>query len=1022
MPLRLVRAPSNRTLWNSCRDRFLAAAGTATGPRGHRAHLWITHRGLRDSLLEQAFELGIRGWLDPPISFFSELPERFQLSGKPTGLLTRRRLVARLASKHADRLRIGTSANRGIIRGHMMDGLLGELLPEGVEPGRLSSGLAAIADDDFTRRRNDWVGAVYREYLEELSRRDQFDPRSVHALLATSIDQGNLSGAIGGAPELHIYGLYGLRSRERFISALATQRDVSVALYTLLEDEPGEWDDLAQRLDVQVEILPGKQTPDPAVIQPAPDALREYGWITAEVKRQLTEGGIEPHEIAVVAREGRVDTRLAYTALESAGIPCTARVRMQLSNIGALKAVLELFRGAATEWSYRPLRNVLTSPYFQTGVDLRGIDFVAAQRRLSGLQAWADALERVVSAKEDPTDRDARGLGVHRERLLEDAARLRSIQDDLAMLDEPRSERQWAELTIRLLGEGVLDLRRRASQPVANRWDVVRFDQRGIRQLDRLLREWSELDLLEDPLAVSEWHRLLQRMLEAHELALSTPGQKGVQVVEAQDAALTPFRAIYVTHANDGEFPRPPLSQGVLLEEERAALRRAGLPIADRELSLRRERTLWRAAVQADSVAITYRTTDPAGTPLLPSLMVPDHDPSNELPRSFEPIAGADEGARDQVASPEEARRLAAVRLRRTAGSKETVECADTGGLQRAIVAAHAEVRRGVRLESARPETAANPWQGELRDPALLQHLAHRYGPDHVWSASQLEAYATSPFIFLVDRVLRLRPMEEAAEETTPLTFGGVAHDLLERFYDATLNALPVWFDEVTQEAYDRLADEIFSRLEAEGRWVGLPVLWRHAREEIRAKVREYLAWEVGYLQKKGERPVWCELELVRDGEPITLTGMDLTGSPRVMRFTGRIDRIDLRGVGESACYDIVDYKSSTYPSSAGYTDGSVMQAVLYLEGVAHVKGVSAGRGRYRVIKRPGNPQNGCQIEAGKADYLKVLRVAFTIPERVQRGIFEPAIAKSQKWLAYHPGIDVVRTRAQIEEGSRFDG
>jgi hypothetical protein len=132
MPFRLVRSASNRTLWKACADRFLGQVAGNPGPRDHQAHLWITHRGLRDSLLERAHERGIEGWLAPPISFFSELPERFRLSGRPVGLLTRRRLVARLAAEHAERLGIGTAENRGVVRGHMMDGLLGELLPEGV--------------------------------------------------------------------------------------------------------------------------------------------------------------------------------------------------------------------------------------------------------------------------------------------------------------------------------------------------------------------------------------------------------------------------------------------------------------------------------------------------------------------------------------------------------------------------------------------------------------------------------------------------------------------------------------------------------------------------------------------------------------------------------------------------------------------------------------------------------------------------------------------------------------------------
>lgn len=1023
MPLRLVRSTSSRTLWNACRDRFLDAALTNVGPDGHPAHIWITQRALRDSLLEEAFDRGGRGWLAPPISFFSELPEHFELSGRPAGLLTRRRMVARIASTHAGRLRVGSSANRGIIRGHMMDGLLGELLPEGTPPERLEAGLQAVAADEFATRRNEWIVSVYRDYLRELTDLGLYDTRSVHALLAERIEEGSLPAALRGARELHVYGLYTLRSRLRLITALATQREIDVTLYTLQEDEPGEWDELAGRLGLEVEVLPAEAAEPECFVQPAPDALREFGWIAQEVKRRLTAGGVEPHEIAVVAREGGEDTRRACTALEAAGVPCTARIRMQLSEIGALKAVLELFRGAATEWSYRALRNVLTSPYFRTGIDLRGIDFAARQRRITGLSAWADALERLAHAKAEGSDRDARDIGVHEERLERDAARLRELEQELSYLAEPRTERQWVELTASMVGDGILGLRANASRPVGDRWSIVRFDQRGLRQLQRLLREWAELDLPEDAMSPSEWHHVLQRLLEAHELALSTPDQKGVQVIEAQDAALLPFPVVYAVHANDGQFPRAASPRGVLLEEERSTLRRSGLPIADRDLNLRRERILWRAAVQADRfVGITYRTTDPAGTPLLASPMVPPHDPSTELPRSFELAIDFQEDAREQLGSPEEERRYSAVRLRRTAGRGEPVDAADAPALRRAIIAAHAETMRGVRNPAAIDFTHPNPWHGELRDPHVLERLATRYGPDHVWSASQLESYASCPFIFLVDRVLRLRPMREAEEETSPLAFGGIAHQLLHDFYEALKDELPASFSEVSQEWFDALADEAFRRRAEQGEWLGLPVLWRHKREELRETIRAYVQWELEHMNKVGERPVWCELELTRDGEPITIEGFDREGVWRTLRFTGRIDRVDVQGSGEGAVYHVLDYKSSSAPSRSGYLDGSVLQAALYLEGVAQLEGVASRKGRYRIIKKPGQTKNSCEVVRGDKYFTSALEIAFSIPARLVSGLFEPVKAKAAKWESYDPGIEITRTRATLAEGSRFDG
>lgn len=50
----------------------------------------------------------------------------------PLGFVARRRMVAELANREARRAGIGVAGGQGVIRGHMMDSLLSDLLPEGV--------------------------------------------------------------------------------------------------------------------------------------------------------------------------------------------------------------------------------------------------------------------------------------------------------------------------------------------------------------------------------------------------------------------------------------------------------------------------------------------------------------------------------------------------------------------------------------------------------------------------------------------------------------------------------------------------------------------------------------------------------------------------------------------------------------------------------------------------------------------------------------------------------------------------
>ena len=1001
MPVNVVKGDA-APLWSTCVARFLSDARTSPGTTRHPAHVWLTQRSQRDLLLESAAASGHPGWFAPPLSFLSELPKRFHAGAAPIDLLTRRQLISAIASEQARRTGIGAAGGAAIVRGHMLDAVFSELLPEGVTPDRFAALLAHAEADEFAERRNAWVLAVYREYLGRLGERGMYDPRAIHAIIADAIRAGSLRDAIGGAERLHVYGLYSARTRGALLQALSAQQEVDVSVYVPMEavefNELGPIEELAR---------PERA---PIIVQPAPDAVRELQWVAARVK-ELVLAGAEPHQVAVIARTGREDTRAACRHLESAGIPCTARIRRRLAEIPVLSLVLELFRGAGEGWTYRPLRAVIASSYTRLRIDVRLLDDIAARARPGTLEAWEQALaelqvtveggtdgagddEAAVQARRSRSERIARHTGWFRE--------LRALLDPLS---GTRSERAWVELTRDLLARDPLEIQRSLSRVPHERYDVVRFDQRGFRRFETLLTEWNAV--ADDTRAMSgaEWYRLLRRMLDGQELVLSTPAQKGVQVLEAQDAALVPFRHTFVIHMNDGVFPARSTDGGIFSEEERSALIAAGLPLEDRSLALQREHALWRAITTSGTVSASYRTTDPRGTPLLPSLMLPEHDAATELPRSLdlpgEPIT------RDQT-------RQAAVQA--LLDGSNDVSTPEPDVIRRAVLHAHAEQSRGVPDRTApRPATM---WNGVIRDPAVLEQLRSRYGPEHVWSASQLQTYTRCPFFFLIDRVLRLRTLEEAEESTSPLEFGGIAHDILERFYAASLDNMPVALSADVAARLDEAIAAVIAEREAGGNWLGIAALWGVSREGIATVIRSYVAWELDHMNQHGELPWRCEYVLQDDaGQPVVITGRDIRGRSVQLRLTGRVDRIDRDRRGR---YQVLDYKTSKVPATKSYRDGVLLQAPLYSEALRQA-GIDVAGARYRALKKPGNPKNGASITVGKDPYDAALAYAFSVPARVHEGLFEAVMAASSEWASWDPDLSVCRTLATLEEGCRFD-
>ena len=1037
MPLTVVRAAAAAPLWEACVDRFLAGASQpARDGSGVEAWIWLNHRNLRDLLFDAAHRRGIPGWLDPPVTLFGELTERFDIQEKSVGLLTRRRLVSRHAARLGRRI-LGREPGRGdgVIRGHMLDALLGDLLPEGVSPEALERALRRLGGDDFARRRNEWVVRVYRAYLDSLGVRNLLDRRSVNARITERIEAGGLRAAVGGARALHVYSIASPRTRRRMLAALARQEEVEVHLYLPLESEP---DPFFETLATRKEVIaaPGDGGGGPAgstSVQPVPDAAREMEWVARRVKEILADGAAEPHEVAIVARSGRDNTHRAYRALRRAGVPATARIRTPLDEVPALKALLLILRGAARGWDYRSLRAVLAHPYFDTRLDLRGVDAIAALRRVAGLRSWAEALDGLRALVENEA-REIRGRGLFADRVEKDIAAFAAVRAVLEPLGEARSEAEWIDLTLVLLGaeRGVFQLRRRVCDPVEARWEVVRADQRAILLLERLLREWRDLDHPADPLPPAGWYPLLQKLLQANELVLSTPGQKGVQVLEAHDAALVPFAHMFVVHANDGEFPRSTGTPGVFTDPERRRLAAAGLPVAHRDETLRRERGLWRAVTQqAGPVRISYRTTTAGGTPLLPSLMVPPHEDALELPRVRRPSTDA------EPVTAAEADRRAAFALhaslgRAHAATPATIAPARPARIARAIVAAAAETHRGPGLERypgflpthpgapnpQHPALRPNPWNGLLRDPDVRRELERRFGEDYRWSAGQLEAYARSPFTFLVERVLWLEGAEEAEEETTPLAFGSVAHEILERFYAEFIDRLPPSLTASTDRRLAEVSLEVCAEREDRGEWLGVPALWEQTRTGIVTAVRDYVAWELEHMARKGERPLQTEVGFGFDDEHTFIEGRDVRGRTSRLRLCGRIDRLD-RG-GAAGAHHVLDYKSSQTPSAPSFDDATSLQGVLYAQVMAD-RGYAMGSARYRAIKKPGKPLNGGLVKFGEERFERALSMALSIPSRVRAGCFEAVASRKGGWKAWDPTLEIRRSDAQLAEGHRFE-
>jgi ATP-dependent helicase/nuclease subunit B len=554
----------------------------------------------------------------------------------------------------------------------------------------------------------------------------------------------------------------------------------------------------------------------------------------------------------------------------------------------------------------------------------------------------------------------------------------------------------------------LFEFRRRLCHAPRGHFDIVRLDQRAVELVDNLMSRWHTDD--NTPLSVDEWYRRLRRFLAGNEIILTTPRQTGVQVLEAHEAALFPFRHTFIVHANDGEFPRRPVEGMLFSDEERSLLFEAGIPAPPRDVMLRRERTLWRAVAQGTRVTLTYRTADASGVPLLPSLMVPRQELFTEIRRTDFTWEKPFNQAHLELRA---ARDIAANRRPR-------IGHRGTDALRRAVVHAVAELeRRGGPEGSGLVAGEPGPWNGLITDPVVLDKLAERFGADRVWSASQLELYAQCPFIFFAERVLYLDELAEVEDETTPLVTGSVSHEILDRFFARYAGKIPADADDAVLALLDQAIHEVFHERESNGDWLGKPVLWEVHKHEIRDRIMRYVAWELPLLDDR--RPLKTEYEF-GDPEPYVVRGRDVSGNNVELLLRGRIDRVD-RQMGGEECY-VLDYKLSTTPTGKWYADGSALQMPLYMRAAADLLGQPVASGGYAAIRRSSWTKSrtvAAQVKWGDDAYQRALSIALSVPARVRAGYFEARASGQSKWKSYWTGACAARTDAVVSNGSRFD-
>ncbi len=717
-----------------------------------------------------------------------------------------------------------------------------------------------------------------------------------------------------------------------------------------VDTRPAGLAQLQRQLFLPLTLLqPGGDTAGISCIE-APGPVGEARLVARRIKSRLLEG--TPAEQVVVAlRDLGASAELLREVFEEYGLPVELEGIEPLTHNPAVAMLLRAVRLPDDDWPFGGVTSLLRNTYFRPSwPELAGCpempQHAEALLRLLGEPRGRDAYQSAVARwaeQQQPGLEDEQAEESRRRRIHELAQK---CQPFLA-----RFFRAWNSAPGRAsLGKHIGWLRSLADDLGISRSAGV--DERNRAALACL---WQELDCWRQrqPQAPVERRTFLRRLsaLAAAAGLPRTPRSPGrVRILSAELARHLEVDHLFVMGLGERSFPRPAGGPTLLDDHDRLAYKKAGIDLPGSTDSTPEEMLLFYQLVTRArrSLTLSYPAVDERGQDLLPSSFL------TALLDCFQPgtipierrrmlIEGY---SRDRPLSPAEYR-VASVSRRLRSGLVDPDIVAGDIALPAALRANLADAVRLIhhRFRDRQP----NAFDGLLRDPAILQELERRFGPERIISPTALEEYVACPFRFFLSSVLRLEPLEEPREEIEVTRRGQALHRALARLHRR-----------LHQEEIHQPDDSLAARTHAE---IQLAVeedirrapslaareLWRLEGQRLLRRTADYAEQWKGFLKPwhekgLGPKPHFFEIDF---GLPADQAATAVSHGPLIIRdgalevrISGRIDRVDLVELADgSVGFWIIDYKTgrSSHYTSKGLTEFRRLQLTLYALAVEEV-------------------------------------------------------------------------------------
>ena len=346
--------------------------------------------------------------------------------------------------------------------------------------------------------------------------------------------------------------------------------------------------------------------------------------------------------------------------------------------------------------------------------------------------------------------------------------------------------------------------------------------------LDRL----QQLDPLGGDLTWEEWAELFRQILNEASIPIEEGRHQGVQVLDAMTARGRTVRALFVLGMNEKVFPRYVREDPFLRDRQRVVLESTlGYKIDEKLAGHEEELLLFELLSRSatNRLYLSYQRADETGRVMAPSSFIAMAmrdprfvgKPETTIPRRL--TLRISEQPSIQALLPVEDLALGCLLQ-----GHDALPLLDAMGRDRPLFEQGLATLTTIERES--PELG--PFDGMVGAQAAVSPAA----TERSFSPTALERYATCPFQYFAEKVLRLEPLRRLHHDhLPPLMLGTLVHESLRLSYERLV--LLQWPDDLLTEAtvhstvHAAVTDTFAAHAASQG--TGHVLLWTLAREQV---------------------------------------------------------------------------------------------------------------------------------------------------------------------------------------------